>query len=194
MNISPKARFFLSNFLKGLFWLALFVVAFILFRKFVTVDYLGWLKPLYENPLLIFLIFSISEVLVGLIPPEIFFIWATNTENVTIYIQYSIILAVISYLSGLLGFWFGKKLNRTILFRYLKRRYLSKYSYYLNTYGVFLILVASLTPIPYSGTAMLMGSVNYPFKRYWIYALARFVRFAIYAAVFWEVMSYEMAA
>ena len=194
MNISPKARFFISNFMKGLFWLALFVIAFVIFRKYIKVDFLDWLKPIYENPLLIFLIFTASEVLVGIIPPEIFFIWATNTDHVATYVHYSIILAIISYLAGLLGFWFGKKLNRTILFRYLKRRYLSKYTHYLNSYGVFLILVASLTPIPYSGTAMLMGSLNFPFKRYWIYALARFIRFAIYAVVFWEVMSYEMAA
>ena len=35
--------------------------------------------------------------------------WNMNPGNVTTYIHYSIILAVISYLAGLLGFWFGKK-------------------------------------------------------------------------------------
>jgi membrane protein DedA with SNARE-associated domain len=194
MAITPKTRFFISNFLKGLLWLALFVIAFILFKKFGKVDYLGWLKPIYENILLVFTIFTISEIVIGIIPPEIFFIWATGSGNQITYIQFAILLSVISYLAGMLGFWFGKKLNQTILFRYLKRRYLAKYVHYVNEYGLYLIIVAAMTPIPFSGTAMLMGSVNYPFNRYLIYALSRFVRFAIYTVVFWEVLSYQIPA
>ena len=194
MNIQPKSRFFISNFIKGMLWLAFFVIAFIIFKRYVKLDFLTWLKPIYDNTLLVFLIYTVSELIVGIVPPEIFFIWATQTENLSIYIQYATILSVISYLAGLGAFWFGKKLNETVLFRYLKRRYLKKYSSYLNSYGFFLIIVASMTPLPYSGTAMLMGSVNYPFKRYFIYALARFIRFAIYALVFWEVMKIEIAS
>lgn len=194
MNLQPKTKFFISNFIKGLLWLCAFVAIFIIFKRYIKPDFLAWLKPLYDNTLLIFTIYTLSEIIIGLIPPEIFFIWATRTENVTLYIQYAVILAVISYGAGLLAFWFGKKLNETLIFRFLKRKYLRKHSQYLNNYGFFLIIVASMTPIPYSGTAMLMGSVNYPFKRYFIYALARFIRFTIYALVFWEVMSYEMTA
>ncbi len=193
MALSQGTRFFISNFLKGLLWLALFVAGYILFKKYVRLDFLVWLKPIFDHPLIIFSIYSVSELIVGIIPPEIFFIWATQAGSVEVYIHFCILLSVISYLAGLAAFWFGHKLNGTVIFRFLKRKYLAKYIYHLNTYGSFLIIVSAMTPVPFSGSAMLMGSVGYPFRKFWIYALSRFLRFLIYSIVFWEVMEYEMA-
>ncbi len=185
-----KNKFLINQLLRGVVLLILFVSLFILFKKIIKPDFLAWLEPVYDNNLLVIFIFSASEIIVGIIPPEIFFIWATHFEKLDIYLHYAILLSIISYCAGLLAFWFGKKLNKTLLFRYFKRKYLEKYNYYLNNYGFFLIIVASMTPVPYSGTAMLMGSVNYPFRRYALYALARFIRFLIYTWVFWEANLY----
>ncbi|HLF35336.1 MAG TPA: VTT domain-containing protein [Cyclobacteriaceae bacterium] len=182
-----KSRFFISNFLKGLAWLALFVIGYIIFKRYVHVDFLDWLEPVFNNTLLMFSIYTMSEIIVGIIPPEIFFIWATRSEEFDVYLQYAMLLAIISYLAALLAYWFGRKLSNTLLFRFLKRKYLSKYLRHLETYGFFLIVVAALTPLPYSGTSMLMGSLNYPFRKFWIYAATRFIRYAIYTFAFWEV-------
>lgn len=187
MSHSSKGRFFLSNFLRGLFILAIFVVIFILFKKYIHVDYLEWLKPVYDNPILVFLIYTVSEIVFGIIPPEIFFIWSTRTADPDLYIFYISLLAVISYLAGLIGFYIGVKLNETIIYRWIKRKYLIKYQKYLNTYGPFVIIVAALTPIPFSGISMLIGSVGYPFRKYWIFALTRFLRYGAYSVIFWEI-------
>jgi membrane protein YqaA with SNARE-associated domain len=56
----------------------------------------------------------------------------------------------------------------------------------LQKYGVFLILVAAITPLPWSAISMLVGSLHYPSKKYLLWALARFIRFAVYAAIIWE--------
>ena len=187
MGLNDKTRFFIVNFLRGLLIITVFVVGFIIFKKYVKIDYLSWLQPIYDNPVLVFTIYTISEVFLGIIPPELFFIWSTHSGDLNVYIVYIIILALISYGAGLFGFWIGIKLNETIIYRWIKRRYLIRYLKYLNNYGFFVIIVAALTPIPFSGISMLMGSVNYPFRKFWVYALSRFIRYAVYSIIFWEI-------
>jgi membrane protein YqaA with SNARE-associated domain len=188
MRITDKGIFFIKNFLRGLAILAVFIALFILFKKYVKLeDYVQFLSPVYDNPILVFTIYSLSEILFGIIPPELFFIWSTNANNLDTYIFDISLLAIISYAAGLLGFWIGVKLNETIIYRWIKRRYLIKYQKHLNNYGFFVIVVAALTSLPFSGISMLMGSVNYPFRKFWIYALSRFVRYGVYSIIIWEV-------
>lgn len=187
MSEVSRGRFFLNNFIRGILILSAFVLAFIFFKKYVTIDYLLWLRPVYDNTLLVFLIYTVSEIVFGIIPPEIFFIWSTRTGSVTQYVWYITLLGFISYAAGIFGFWIGVKLNQTLIYRWIKRRYLLKYQKYLNKYGFFLIIVAALTPLPFSAISMLMGSVNYPFKKFALYALTRFIRYAGYSIIFWEI-------
>jgi membrane protein YqaA with SNARE-associated domain len=191
MGLTDKGKFFIKNFLRGLIILTIFVVLFILFNKYIKIeeeDYLRFLSPIVDNPPLVFTIYTLSEILFGIIPPEVFFIWSTEyAQNLDTYLFDISLLAIISYAAGLLGFWIGVKLNETIIYRWIKRRYLMKYQKHLNNYGFFVIIVAALTPLPFSGISMLMGSVNYPFRKFWIYALSRFIRYGIYSIIFWEI-------
>jgi membrane protein DedA with SNARE-associated domain len=187
MALSDKGVFFIRNLLRGVFILAVFIILFIIFKKYVKLDYFEFLEPIYNNPTLIFTIYTISEIFFGIIPPELFFIWSTAANSLNTYIFDITLLAIISYFAGLLGFWIGVKLNETVIYRWIKRRYLIKYQKYLNNYGFFVIVVAALTPLPFSGISMLMGSVNYPFRKFWIYALSRFIRYGIYSIIFWEI-------
>jgi membrane protein DedA with SNARE-associated domain len=188
MSDVSRGRFFLTNFIRGLLVLSTFVVIFILFKKYITIDF-SWLKPVYDNTFLVLLIYTVSEIVFGIIPPEVFFIWSTRSGSVSQYVYYISLLALISYSAGMLGFWIGVKLNQTIIYRWIKRRYLLKYQKYLNKYGFFLIIVAALTPLPFSAISMLMGSVSYPFKKFALYALTRFLRYAGYSIIFWEINS-----
>ncbi len=187
MTEDSRGRFFFTNLLRGFLVLSVFAIGFILFKKYASIDFLEWLKPVYDNTFLVFLIYTVSEIVFGIIPPEVFFIWSTKTADVTQYTYYITLLAIISYLAGLLGFWIGVKLNQTLIYRWIKRRYLLKYQKYLNKYGFFLIIVAALTPLPFSAISMLMGSVSYPFKKFSLYALTRFLRYAVYSIIFWEI-------
>lgn len=187
MGLTDKSKFFIRNFLRGLLILAVFVALFIIFKKYVKVNYLQIFEPIYDNVLLVFIIYTLSEILFGIIPPEVFFIWSTSANSLDVYIHDITLLALISYGAGLLGFWIGKKLNETVFYRWAKRRYLIKYQKHLNNYGFFVIVVAALTPLPFSGISMLMGSVEYPFKKFWIFALSRFIRYGVYSIIFWEI-------
>jgi membrane protein DedA with SNARE-associated domain len=176
----------MSNLLRGLLWLAFLVFLFIIFKNYITIDFEAWLGPLFDNIILMLSIYSLSEIIFGIIPPELFMIWALRFGSLGDYVFYIFVFAVLSYLAGMIGFLFGRYLDTSILFRYVRRRYLGKYHSLLQRFGVFLILVAALTPLPYSAISMLVGSLNYSFKRYLLWALSRFIRFAVYAFIIWE--------
>lgn len=184
--LNEKQRFLLINLLRGLLWFALLVILFMLIRKFYPENLEAFIHPFYEQPMLVYGIFLLSEIIFGLIPPEIFILWATKLGSLSTFIWVLLLLFSLSYFSGILGFYFGKSLSTRRNFRYLRRRFLGKYHSMLNRFGMFLILVAALTPLPYSGISMLVGSLNYPAKRYLILAFSRILRFLVYGIIIWE--------
>lgn len=186
---SEKTVFFLKNLLQGIIWFALIIAAYFLFNYYFDFDIDAILKPYLDNTALVYSIYSLSEILFGILPPEFFMIWGLRSGLVWDYIGIVFLLAVISYLAGLLGFLFGNYLTKTIIFRYIRKRFLSKYQSLLNKYGAFLILVAALTPLPYSAISMLIGSFHYPISRYLFWASSRFIRFAVYGYIIWEAIA-----
>ncbi len=181
-----KVLFVTRNILKGFLWLGGFLLLFFLGRRFIDIDFFNWLEPLFNNSSLILIVFLTSEVVIGIIPPEVFIIWALRHDQFWDFILQVGLLAVISYFAGILGYTIGLFLNRSLFYRFMKRRFLQKLDRRLQVFGPYLIVIASLTPVPFSGVSMLMGSVHYPFRRFFLLALTRFLRFAIYAIVFWE--------
>lgn len=186
MNDENKTKFLLKNLSRGLLWLTVLVGIFFYANHHINPDYILWLAPVYDNLVLMLLIFLSSEIIFGIIPPEIFMVWGTRTGDVENYILIITILAIISYFAGLIGFGIGKFLDTTKIYRYFKRKIFGKYEYYLNKFGVFVIIVAALTPIPYSGISMLIGSVQYPLKKFILYSSMRFVRFGVYSYIIWQ--------
>jgi membrane protein DedA with SNARE-associated domain len=182
-----KSTFFFRNIMRGLIWLAAIIGIYLLFKKFVNINYLSWLAPVYDNPVIMYIIFLASEIIVGIIPPEVFMIWALRYHNISGYIIIIASLAVISYMAGITGYFIGRYLNTTLFFRFFRRKTLGKSERLLNIYGIYLIMVAAVTPLPFSGVAMLTGSVRYPFRKYFYYSLLRFLRFAFYSWIIWEV-------
>lgn len=184
-----ETRFFIRNLLRGLLWLSILVGAYIIFKKTVDFDYMAWLKPIWDNPLLVYGLFTISEIVIGIIPPEIFMIISAEKNIISEYVVSIVILSIISYSAGFAGYWIGIYFNHTKYYRYLKRRYFGKYEKYLNKFGMFLVIVASLTPLPFSGIAMLVGSVRFPMKKYLVFSLFRFLRFVVYSYIIWQAHS-----
>ncbi|MEM7297925.1 MAG: VTT domain-containing protein, partial [Bacteroidota bacterium] len=92
----------------------------------------------------------------------------------------------ISYVAGIIGFGIGAYLKNTRFYRIMKYRVFGKFEIHLNNYGGFLVIVAALTPLPFSGIAMLVGSVHYSFRKYLWFSLFRFARFLAYSIIIWE--------
>lgn len=186
-EIPERYRFFINNLLKGLLWFSALVVLFVLFQKHGPGEqFREFLQPLYDRPFFMYLIYSLSEIFFGIIPPELFMIWGLSYQSALIYIEIVALLAAISYAAGVLGFYFGRFLNTTVLFRYARKRYFMQYQQYLLKYGFFLIFVAALTPIPFSAICMLVGASKYPARRFFLFSLSRFIRFGFYSFIIWQ--------
>ena len=184
--LPDRNRFLIRNLLRGFLWLAVIVIGYIYLRNNYDFTLESVLGPVYDKPSVVYLIFLASEVIFGIIPPEFFMIWSLRSEVLMNYINNIVALSIISYVAGIIGFGVGAYLKNTQLYRQMKKRVFGKFEKHLNNYGGFLVVVASLTPLPFSGIAMLVGSVHYSFKKYLWYSLFRFVRFFTYCIVIWE--------
>ncbi|MEP1033925.1 VTT domain-containing protein [Ekhidna sp.] len=185
-ELPDRRRFLIKNLLRGFLWLAVIVIGFIYLRKNYDFSLETVLGPVYDQPTVVYFIFLASEVIFGIIPPEFFMIWSLRNELLMAYINNVTALSAISYVAGIIGFGIGAYLKNTRFYRVMKYRVFGKFEKHLNNYGGFLVVVAALTPLPFSGIAMLVGSVHYSFKKYLWFSLFRFLRFFAYGIVIWE--------
>ena len=176
-ELPDRRRFLLKNLLRGFLWLGAIVFAFIYARKNYDFTLQSVLGPMYDQPTIVYLIFLASEVIFGIIPPEFFMIWSLRSEVLNTYIGNIVALSSISYVAGIIGFGIGAYLKNTQFYKEMKKRVFGKFEKHLNNYGGFLVIVAALTPLPFSGIAMLVGSVHYSFKKYLWFSLFRFYAF-----------------
>lgn len=181
-----RARFFWKYFIRGIIWLAVLIAIYILVKETFDPQKLKPFAPLYSSPFLVLSIYIFSEILFGLFPPEIFMIWALETHPEKWYPLFLLLFTIISLAAGILGYWVGKWLRGTRLFHKLFKRFLLKYEQLFKKYGHFLIVVAAVTPIPFSAVCMLTGSFNYPFKRFLYFISFRIIRFALYGFLVWR--------
>ncbi len=183
---SEKSQFLLRNLLRGLVWLTILITAYILAKKHLNFDFEMVLGPIYENVPAVFSIFLLSELVFGIIPPEFFMFWALRHENLVIYLENVVVLAMMSYFAGVMGYYIGSYFNSTKIYRLIRTNYLRRFEKLFYQYGGFLVVVAALTPLPFSGICMLVGAVKYNFRKFIWISLLRFVRFTIYGIIIWE--------
>ena len=187
MRISSRMQFLIRNGLKGLAWFVVLIAGYLLFRKIVFAqnpEY--WLQQFYSQPEIIYLIYAASEFFFGIIPPELFMIWAVNKADVAHYWQNIAFFAGVSYAMGYLTFLIGQFISKRVTTRYIRIRFFKNLWPKLKKYGLFLIIVAALTPLPWSAVSMLVGASGYPAKRFLRYALFRLLRFAIYGYIIYQ--------
>ncbi len=180
MSINSKTNFFLKNLLRGILWLIVIVAVYLLARKFNIIDEEWMAQNL--SPAAVYTLFVGSEVVFGIIPPEWFMFWSIKVGLFDSYFLDVAFLAVLSYIAGVLGYFIGANLLNINKYTFLQNK-VGKYRPMLEKYGGFLIIVAAMTPLPFSAIAMLVGSADYKFKNYLLFSLFRFVRFGMYGYV-----------
>ncbi|QIA07805.1 hypothetical protein [Draconibacterium halophilum] len=187
MKLSPRIQFLIKNGLKGFVWLLVILAAYFIFKELVlsyTPD--AWIDKIYAKPMMVYLAYCFSEFFFGLIPPELFMIWAINKDTIAHYFMNLTFFAVVSYIMGYATFLIGQFFYKRAGFKRFRNTLLKEQWPLLKKYGLFLIIVAALTPIPWSAVSLLVGSAGYPSKRYLKYALFRFLRFAIYGYIIFQ--------
>ena len=136
------------------------------------------------SPQFIFSFFLISETVLGLIPPEVFIAWASKSVTPWLFL---LLLATMSYIGGIISYFIG---NRMFLIPSVKNHLENKIARHISNlrkWGGFFVFVGAMLPIPHSVVSLASGLIRYNFRHYLLWALFRYVRFAIYAAVIFQI-------
>jgi len=178
--------FFRSNYKKILLVFAAFLaIIFVVNYFFNLEDAAEFIVNNYKTDI-VFLVFYLSESILGLIPPDIFILWVKGFEEPYLMIG---ILGVISYLGGLTAYGIGHRLERIPKVRkYLEAKYMIHITKIKKWGGIF-IVIAALLPLPYATVLLLAGMLKYPFARVLYLGTARIARFFIHAVVLFGVIS-----
>ncbi len=179
--------FFWKNLFKGLFYAGLIVALYLLAREVIDVD--SYMAKLGEWPVLTYLTFSLSELIFGLIPPELFIIWVIEHGVFNSFIPDVALLAVISVAAGIIGYSIGKSFRTWTYMNGFMERYVYRYNSYYRRYGGFLVVIGALTPLPFSAVCMLMGASGYPYGRFLLLTGVRFIRFGMYGWAIWKTVA-----
>ncbi|HEY5691972.1 MAG TPA: hypothetical protein VIS49_10980, partial [Cyclobacteriaceae bacterium] len=93
-----KSGFLFRNLAKGLLWFTVIITVFILLEGYIQDNFMPYINRINANPFFFYLVFTISEIVLGLVPPEFFMIvYVFNHVNVSEYIVNLALLTVISY-------------------------------------------------------------------------------------------------
>jgi membrane protein YqaA with SNARE-associated domain len=183
-----KSSFLWKNLLRGLIWFAVILTAYILAAEEIEV-YEKEINAVGDRLPLLLSIFTVSEVVFGIIPPELFMLIWQSKGVLSEYIINLTYLTLISYAAGILGYYIGKFFSKTPLYQRMHERYLKQYDTKLQRYG-YLVLVGAITPVPFSATCMLAGSVHTPINKFLLVCISRIIRFAGYGWAVWAAPNY----
>jgi membrane protein YqaA with SNARE-associated domain len=184
-----KSSFLWKNLLRGLIWFAVILTAYILAAEEIEV-YEKEINAVGDRLPLLLSIFTVSEVVFGIIPPELFMLIWQSKGVLSEYILNLTYLTLISYAAGVLGYYIGKFFSKTPLYQRMHERYLKQYDAKLQRYGLYLVLVGAITPVPFSATCMLAGSVHTPIDKFLLICISRIIRFAGYGWAVWAAPNY----
>ena len=90
-------------------------------------------------------------------------------------------------LGGIIAYYIGKSL---FLIPSVKNHIENKIALHitnLRRWGGLFVFIGAMLPLPHSIVSLACGLINYNFKHYLLWALFRYVRFAIYALVIFQI-------
>lgn len=180
-------RFIWRNVKKAILPIALVILVIYLFNRYVFNINHG-LETITEtfSRLGVLTTFFISEILLGLVPPEIFIAWTKKTEDPLINLA---LIALLSYSGGIIAYYLGSATLRIAFVKnYLEVKMASSLKN-VSKWGGFLIVVGAVLPLPFSTACFTAGMIKYPLKGVLLFGLFRFLRFAIYGWAIFKVVT-----
>ena len=129
--------------------------------------------------------FFTSESLLGLVPPEIFIVWAGKMTNPWLFLT---VLAFLSYFGGLVSYYLGLLMTKKpAVHNYIEAK-MENHLKNSKKWGGFLIIVGALLPVPFSASCMAAGLIEFPFKKVMLFGSLRLLRIAFYGFLIFNVL------
>ena len=150
-----------------------------------------WIRDFAETDwaLLILFVTAFLESTISPIPPDPLLIpMAVLQPNLAIWL--GVLCTVASVLGAVLGHWLGAQFGRPILGRFVSEGRIRSAESLFDKYGVWAVLVAAVTPIPYKVFTILAGVLKLDMKRFLIASIIgrgmRFLSLAVVIFLFGE--------
>ena len=132
---------------------------------------------------------AVSESVVFPIPPDPLLI-AIGLTDPDSAIWLALLVTVGSVIGAVLGHWIGRKIGRPVLHRLGSKSKTARVEALFNKYGVWAILVAAFTPIPFKVFTILAGVMNFKMRPFIIASIvgrgARFLTIGVLIFAFGE--------
>jgi membrane protein YqaA with SNARE-associated domain len=130
--------------------------------------------------------FLISESFLGMIPPDLFMIWAAKFDSPILILT---ILGILSYIGGIFSYLIGYWLSKRPKIKAFSERALNKYILLTGKWGGAFIIISALFPFsPFSMVVMAVSLLKYPFRFFLLFGIFRIARFVfqglLYSGVF----------
>ena len=187
MDDKKRSGFLLRYLLRGLIWLLIIIIVFLLLKDSQYIRDSTWIHAISRQEWLVYIIFGLSEVIFGILPPEFFMIWTIHKGISDFYIINVLFLSMISYIAGIVGYFVGSRFSKTKIFHRVYNKFLHKYEPSFRRYSGFILFVGAVTPLPFSAMCMMVGTINYSKKKFYLITLTRFMRFGVYGYLIWQV-------
>lgn len=183
-DFKPRKRYILENVIRSLVYIGVLVFLYVLLKSYFIDELHTWIAFAEERKGLMFLIFFVSELAFGLVPPEVFMVvFPKEDYGFSVFVGIMMLMSFMSYIAGTIIYLIGRFLGRRGDFRLFNQKWYLQYKEKMEMYGSVLLVLACVTPVPYSTVCLVSGSQEFPFKKFLLISLTRIFRFVIYGAV-----------
>jgi membrane protein YqaA with SNARE-associated domain len=178
---------FIFDGIKSAFWPTLLILGALFYVHYYVIDINEALIMLTErySDFAIFSVFFISESILGLLPPDIFIAWTKNTDSPILYLS---LLAILSYLGGVVSYITGKAILYIPSVNKFISEKMTKHIGNMRKWGGLLIAVGALLPLPFAMASLAAGMIKFNFKIFLLFALLRLMRFVIYGFAIYQML------
>ena len=178
---------FLKNTSYQAFFIIVIFVLLLMAVNFFIIDINLLINNIIEtySPKIVVLFFLISESILGLIPPEIFILWSSESNSPLLFL---FALATVSYIGGAVSYFIGMRISlMPAVSKHIERK-IKQHIINLRKWGGLFIVLGAISPIPHSIVSIGAGLIDYKFKYYLLWSLFRYLRFVIYYLVILQVL------
>jgi membrane protein YqaA with SNARE-associated domain len=202
MNPSGPALWYKQLKTKGFFryvgrnvLLIILIYALIVFLVFLIGKYLVDFNSFFNSIIdrlsdrFVILLFFASESFTGMIPVDLFVIWAQKFESPLPYLA---LLGILSYAGGVISYGIGLWIASRPKIKLFTERRLEKYIEFVRKWGGAFIIIAALFPFtPFSLVVIAVTMLKYPFRLFILFALTRLFRFILQGIFFFDLLKVD---
>jgi len=136
------------------------------------------------------ILFFVSESFLGMVPVDLFVLWAMKFESPLPYLA---LLGLLSYVGGVISYFIGMWISMIPKVKAYTEKRLANYILFVRKWGGAFIIVAALFPFtPFSMVVIALSLLKFPFRYFLLFALTRLVRFVLQGILFFDVLNIDV--